>query len=76
MRPKVDHLMGAVNAHTTLTVLGGVQALLEGGVIAGGPEGGQETASQIIALCRQEMQRQLWIFDRHRAALKKARGEA
>lgn len=70
MKPKIDHFMGAVNAHTTLTVFGAVQALLEGGVIAGGPEGGEETALQIIKLCRREMQRQLRVFDRHSALLK------
>lgn len=62
------HIRNAAKAHTTLTVFGAVQALLEGGTIHGGNEGGGRTALRIIKLCQAEMQRQLKRYDKHLAA--------
>ncbi|MBV7459450.1 MULTISPECIES: hypothetical protein [unclassified Acidovorax] len=69
-----EHIRNAAKAHTTLTVFGAVQALLEGGTIHGGNEGGGRTALRIIKLCETEMQRQLKRYDKHFAAARKQGG--
>lgn len=69
-----EHIKNAAKAHTTLTVFGAVQALLEGGTIHGGKEGGERTALRIIKMCEAEMQRQLKRYDRHLAAIRKQGG--
>lgn len=53
------------NAASAINVLGGVVALLEGGV----DQGWQTTARRVITICQREQQRQLKIMDKADKAL-------
>jgi len=58
-------LRDSKNAASAINVMGGVIALLEGGV----DQGWQKAAAQIIGICRREQQRQLKIMDKADAKL-------
>lgn len=54
----------AAHAHTTLNIFAAIVKILEGGTVYN--QSGQRTAARIIAICEQEQQRQLIIYDRER----------
>lgn len=58
-------LRDSKNAAAAINVLGGLIALIEGGV----DQGWQKTATQIINICKREQQRQLRIMDKADAKL-------
>ena len=58
-------LRDSKNAAAAINVLGGLIALIEGGV----DQGWQKTANQIIGICKREQQRQLKIMDKADAKL-------
>ena len=69
----VNHTKEAANAQTALYVMAAVEGLLECGTVEGGREGAQSSASKIIKICRNEMQRQLKRYDFHVAEASKVK---
>lgn len=70
-----DHATELARAHSTLNVFAGVIALLEGGTVHGGRDGGDRTAGKIIRLCEAETLRQLKRYDRHLEKITRAQQE-
>ena len=54
-------IVQAAQAYTDLNIFAAVEALLEGGCVY--TTSGQAMADRIIALCKQEQQRQLRAYD-------------
>jgi hypothetical protein len=61
------HMKAAMDAQSNLNILAAIEKILEGGTFHG------ECAAQrkIIAICKQEQQRQLGLMDRAVAAINK-----
>lgn len=73
MTEKIDHVREAARAHSTLTTFASVVSILEGGAVYL-PES-DEVAALIIDISKDEQQRCLALYDQHRAAIAKAKGE-
>lgn len=58
---KKEHITEAARALANLNTFGSVAFILEGGQVYGP----NATASRIIAMCKEEMQRQLKIYNKH-----------
>jgi len=63
------HAKEAADAMAALHVMACVVSMLEGGTIAGGPNGARYSASRIIAIAKAEQLRQLKRYDKQLAMI-------
>lgn len=59
-----DHIYEAAVAHTDLNALGAVIAILEGGITSNNTAGPYNTTRKIILMCKKEMRRQLFRYEK------------
>lgn len=69
----MSHIKDAASARTNLHIFGALTSILEGGALCGGL-GSDRVAARIIAMCKNEQQRLLAMYDKAIAASQAAEG--